>query len=204
MQATLVSITTGTSGVSESEAQRTADTYLATTLGIAYFADAGFYANGRWYFLIRMQHRDGEYTAGLGKLAVDVVTGEVIALTPAQVQEVHEASIVLAAQARAEVARDERGYLLQHQAKLRATEWLAENLTLHFSATDGLFVPLEQPIWQFSIRFRLPHLGEINPLGVIDVDALTGEVTPLTPKQLQVIEERAHAIIRHRTLAAAA
>ena len=94
--------------------------------------------------------------------------------------------------------------MLQPYAKLKATEWLGENLTLHFSAADGLFVPLEHPLWQFSIRFRLPRIGEIKPLGIIDVDALTGEAMPLTRKQQQTIQERVHAIIRHHELAPAA
>jgi hypothetical protein len=77
-------------------------------------------------------------------------------------------------------------------------------LGLHFSATEGLFAPCARPLWQFAIRFRLPGVGALKPLGVIDVDARTGQVTPLSRQQRRTIQERVGAIIRHCELASAA
>jgi len=80
--------------------------------------------------------------------------------------------------------------VLRYQAQRQAAAWLSDHLSMHFSATDGLFVPLTCPLWQFAIRFRLPTIGELKPFGVIDVNALTGQVTPLSRRQQHTMQER--------------
>ena len=204
MQTTLNPAVPRTSSVREAAAQRAAESYLAQVLGVGYAATSGFYGNGRWNFLICLHPGTEIATNGIGKLAVDAVSGTVVALSAEQLQAIREQAMLLATPQHRESARDERGYILRHQAEMKATEWLGDHLTLHFSATDALFVPLENPLWQFSIRFRLPQVGEIKPLGVIDVDAQNGAVRPLSRQQLHTIQERAHAIIRYRELATAA
>lgn len=204
MQSTLVPTSTAATPASEAEAQQTANNYLAATLGEAYFVANGFYARGNWIFLIHKRTSAGLSTIGLGKITVEGATGNVVALTDTQLRQLSDLSLVMAAQERGEIARDECGYVLLPYAMLKASEWLSDNLTLHFSATDGIFVPLERPLWQFAIRFRLPRLDAVKPLGLIDVDARTGEVIPLTNQQLQTIQERVHAITRHHELASVA
>jgi hypothetical protein len=204
MQTTLNPMLPRTSSVRETAAQRAAESYLVQTLGAGYAATSGFYGNGRWNFLICLQPDTEIATTGIGKLAVDAMSGTVIELSAEQLQTVSEQATLLAAPESGKIARDERGYILRYQAGMKATQWLGDNLTLHFSATDALFVPLENPLWQFSIRFRLPQVGEIKPLGVIDVDAQNGVVRPLSRQQLHTIQERVHAIIRYRELATAA
>lgn len=203
MQTTL-SIPSRLSSVSELEARGAADSYLIDRLGDEYCATNGFYGNERWHFLLRTHTKAGDLSDAVGKILVDAFSGKVIPLTDEQIQTVRESASLLVAQAKQAIARDEQGYVLRQYAQTVATQWLGDHLTMHFSATDGLFVPLDPPLWQLSIRFRLPQTGEIKPLGVIDVDALTGEVAPLSRKQIRTIQERVYAIIRHRELAAAA
>jgi hypothetical protein len=203
MQTTLNPTLPRTSSVREAAAQGAAESYLAQVLGAGYAATNAFYGNGRWNFLICPQLVTGAAN-GIGKLAVNAMSGTVIALNDEQIQAVCEQATLLAAPQHRESVRDERGYILRHQAEVKATQWLSDHLTLHFSATDALFVPLENPLWQFSIRFRLPQVGEIKPLGVMDVDAQSGAVRPLSRQQLNTIQERVHAIIRYRELATAA
>ncbi len=188
----------------EMAAQRTANGYLSDVLGNEYCALHGVYGNGCWYFLIRYQCADHQESYGVGKIAVDTSTGKVNALTDEEIQDARESSAVQIANARGEMARDAHGYLLRYQAQMNATEWLHEHLTMHFSATEGLFIPLEHPLWQFSVRFRLARVGELKPLGVIDVDAQNGQVKPFSRQQQHRIQERVREIIRHRELATAA
>jgi hypothetical protein len=49
MQTVLDVPTTSPPPISEADAQRAADTYLAAALGAEYCALSGFYGNGRWY-----------------------------------------------------------------------------------------------------------------------------------------------------------
>jgi hypothetical protein len=204
MENTLEMTTTSPPTVSETEAQQAADAYLATALGAEYRALSGFSGQGRWYFRIGWQCPNRHSPYGVGKLAVDAHSGAVQSLTDEQLHETREWGAVQAANERGELARDAQGYVLRYQAQRQATTWLSDHLSMHFSATDGLFVPLARPLWQFAIRFRLPSVGELKPLGVIDVDALTGQVTSLSRHQQHTIQERVCEIIRHRTPAAAA
>ena len=89
-------------------------------------------------------------------------------------------------------------------ARRAASAYLGFQVGIAFSASDGIFIPLEQPIWQFAIRFRLPRLGLLGIMGTIDVDARTREVSPLSDLQIQQIQRRANVIAQHRTQAAAA
>jgi hypothetical protein len=189
--------------VALAKAQDAANVYLGNVLGAGYGATNGFYGNDYWYFLIRYRGVDGECTSGVGKIAVNAITGEITALTDEQLRDVREFSAVQAAQGRGELARDEQGYVLRYQTQMKASQWLSDNLTMHFSATDGQFESFDHPFWQFAIRFRLPRVGEIKALGLIDVDALTGKVTPLSRQQSKTIQERVRALIQHRKLASA-
>ncbi len=200
MTQTILSASTQLAGVSEAEARQTAELYLADKFSNKYRATNGFYGNGHWYFLVRVYNAAGELGNAVGKIQVDAVSGNVIALTNEQSETIQAISHLLTAETKQEIARDEQGYVLRQYAQGVATRWLSDHLTMHFSATDALFVPLDPPLWQLSIRFRLPQTGEIKPLGVLDVNALTGEVAPLSRKQIRTIQERVHAIIRHHNL----
>jgi hypothetical protein len=91
---------------------------------------------------------------------------------------------------------NEQGYVLAEYARRQADRYLGMQVSLFYSATDEVFIPLARPLWQFSVQVRLPGLGVIGSMGAIDVDAQTGEVIPLTQPQIKRIRERADAI-RH-------
>lgn len=193
--------------VSEATAQRSVKAYLTTILGPEYRPTNGFYGQAHWYFLIQCHCAALKRPWGVGKITVDATTGEVIALDAEQIRDIREASAMQIAQAQGCIARDERGYLLRREAAANATQWLGENLTMHFSASDGLLLFLggrsPDVVWRFSIRFRLPATGEIKPPGVIEVDAVAGKVTPLNHQQIQTIQEHVCALVQHRELAPA-
>jgi hypothetical protein len=110
-----------------------------------------------------------------------------------------EAGPVQAAQARRELARTEDGYVMRYQARILASVWISDRVDLKVGANGGVFLPLTPPVWRFSISFK--HL---EPLGVIDVDAQTGQVAPLTHKQLQAIRGCVRAAKQYQKLATAA
>ena len=81
-------------------------------------------------------------------------------------------------------------------ARRKTNGYLSLNAAMSFSATDSVFVPGEPPIWQMTIRFRLPSLGTLATLGIMDVDAWTGEVLPLSQEQIKWMQDRANAIAK--------
>ncbi|MEZ4713569.1 MAG: hypothetical protein R3A44_40655 [Caldilineaceae bacterium] len=114
-----------------------------------------------------------------------------------------EAVAVQAAQERGELARDERGYIVRFHARIKANSWISNRIDLKVGATGGILIPVEPPIWRFSIQLHAQE-AELNALDVIDVNAQTGQVIPLTKQQLELIRGGVRALRRHQELAAAA
>lgn len=93
---------------------------------------------------------------------------------------------------------DKHGYVLAEYARRRASWYLDANLSLFFSAADPVVVPGDPPTWQMTIVFKMYDVGPLT-LGVMDVDAQTGEPVSLTDEELTRIRERTSAIIRRQT-----
>ena len=86
--------------------------------------------------------------------------------------------------------RRANGYLGLHVAM----SLLANNPRLHIS---------HGPHWRFDIDLHLPQLGKVATLGVIDVDATTGEVIPLPANLITDLQDRADVIAARLTPEAA-
>jgi hypothetical protein len=127
----------------------------------------------------------------------------VVPLTDEQLRTVKEAGAVQAAQARGELARDEQGYVLRSHARIKASVWISDRVDLKVGATGGAFLPLDPPVWRFAIDCQLAD-RHLDPLGVINVNAKTGQVVPLSDEQLEAIRECVRAAKQLPALAPAA
>jgi hypothetical protein len=203
MQTTLDRPTTSPPTISEADAQRAAQAYLTEALGAEYAATRGAYVNGRWDLSIRCTRAGVKQPCVVGRLSIDAQTGTVIPLTSEHLREIRECAEWEAARVRGELARDAAGYVSRHQARRLARRWLDRHLAMKYGASDGLLIPLAPPVWQFSIYFSLQDVY-LEPLGLIDVDAMTGDVKPLSDEQLESLRERVRAVIQHQEPAAAA
>ena len=179
------------------------NSYLSEVLGTEYYANAGEQHRHLLTFFICYAGVDSKQHPVVGYLTVDATVPKIHALTDEQVREIRECAAWENARIQGRLARGADGYVMRHQARRLARRWISDQLTMNFSVTGGIFVPLKSPIWQFAITF---HLGAVHlePLCTIDVNALTGDVQPLSHTQLKTIEERVHAIIQFQTLATAA
>jgi hypothetical protein len=204
MQAILEMPTVDRPAVSQEQAQRAANAYVTAQLAPVFEAVSGEYYNsqrigkGVWRFIIRCEH------GPLDHIQVDGQTGTVIPLSADQVRIVHERAVIAEARVRGELPMDKQGYVLSEYARRKANGYLSMDISLFCSASDGVLIPLERPIWQFAIRFGMPRLGELGILGTLDVDAQTGEPMPLTSKQIKQMRARADAIVEFRTQTAEA
>jgi hypothetical protein len=204
MEAVLDVPMTKVSTISQADAQRTASAYVTTNIDPAFEVVDGARYYGKplgreiWRFFIRCE--DGP----LYPIYVDSQTGEVIPLTNDEIRVVREKATIFAARKCGVLPLNDHGYVLAEYARRQADSYLGMQVSLFYSATDGVFVPLARPLWQFSIQVRLPRLGVLGIMGAIDVDAQSGEVMPLTHKQIKRIRERADAIVEFRSQTAAA
>jgi hypothetical protein len=109
----------------------------------------------------------------------------------------------LAARKEGELPVNEQGYVLGEYARRRASRYLGEQLSMFYEGTEPILVPGDRPVWQVTIVFKMYDVGPFT-LGVLDIDAKTGEPIPLTTEQIESIREQTRATIRHQTPAPAA
>jgi hypothetical protein len=88
-------------------------------------------------------------------------------------------------------------------ARRRAAGFLAGHVTMMVLAGEPVLVWSEQPVWRVPACLHLPDLGEVSTVGSIDVDALTGEIMPLSSDQIAAMQRRANDIATRFTLPAA-
>jgi hypothetical protein len=83
---------------------------------------------------------------------------------------------------------------IAEEARRRANSYLAQVVSTGYRAIEPELVPLEGPIWQFVIQYKVPTLSPIR-VGLLEVNALTGEVLPLTINQIETMRDRARAYL---------
>jgi hypothetical protein len=192
MSILLASATTTSLVISEAEAQDAARKYVADEFDPAFEVVKGFLLareQPRWRFVVRSPH------GPLGYLFVAAGTGAVVPLNEDEKRVVRERALIAAAESRHERPMVAQGHVPAEYARRRANGYLTEQLGLYYSAMDGHLTAQGQPLWQFTIRFRLPRRGAAGVVGELSVDARTGDPLPLTSGQLKKMQGRAHALI---------
>lgn len=172
---------------------------IGKMLGDAYGVGKGQQLpNGDWRFLI--QFHSAELTRPLicATIQVDSRQQMAVPLTKTQIQEAKERTQLALQEVRDEQpVIDETFSLLA--AKRVANRYLSDHVGFFFTATEGIFIPVTPPVWQFLIQFRLPQSGALGIFGTLDVDAQSGVVIPLPQTQILTIQRRANAIARSQT-----
>jgi hypothetical protein len=202
MQTVLDVPTTSTRPLSKADAQRAACAYVAARFDPAFEVVDGaqYYSKplGRdiWRFFIQCAH------GPVGAIRIDALTGDVTPLTTDEIRVIHEKAAILAARKQGGLPLNEYGHVLAEYARRQASSYLNEHLSMFYRGADPVFIPGQPAVWQVMIVFKMYNVGPFT-LGVLDVDANTGEPTPLPKRQLKRIRERTRAIIRHQASATA-
>ena len=146
MQTTLERPITSPTAVSEADAQYAASAYVAAKIDPAFAVVSGAWvhhpAPGRevWQFVIRCE--DGPLDA----IEVDAQTAEVMPLSDDKIHVIREKAAIYAARKRGVVPVNAHGYVLGEYARRQADSYLSMEISLFYSATDGVFVPLARPL----------------------------------------------------------
>ena len=81
------------------------------------------------------------------------------------------------------------------QARQRASGYLAREVALFLTAGEPMLILDDQPRWQVPAILRLRGYGNLAEVGLIEVDARTGQVEPLDEAEIRVIREHAHELV---------
>ena len=190
--------------VSQATARQAAVAYVHANLDPAFQVAEGtryrhkIFEREVWQFIICSAH------GPLDALYVDAETGVVIPLTLDEIHVRRERARIAEARRRGVLPIDDRGYVLAEYARRTANGYLSMEVSLFCYATDAVLIPLARPLWQFAIRFGLPHLGELGLLGLLDVDAQSGDPIPLSTEQIERMRVRADALVEFQTQPTAA
>lgn len=76
-------------------------------------------------------------------------------------------------------------------ARRRANGYLGLNVGVLLGADEPVLVLSQPLIWRLKVNLHLPHIGKVGQVGVIEVDALTSQVIPLSIEQNRSIQEGA-------------
>jgi hypothetical protein len=195
---------TNSTGIDEEVARHSAELYVAATFGPDYEVQSLERMPGCWWVRITCQHPTLNHPL-VATMRVDLQTGNVIPLDSVEVQDIKERAQVMAARQRRELARSADGYILPYQAKIRVNGYLADYVAF-FASAEGRpeWVDDDPPLWRFHSALWLRGHGKVCELGPVDVNALTGEVIPLTIDEISTRQKRArHAAkaVKHSTAA---
>lgn len=165
------------------QAQKIANHYLQERLGANYCVNNGFVANQAWYFLIKYRTRNDSHWSGYGQLIVDVESGSALALSNEQKADILELT-------------QERLGELDGVSRLTAIRtmngYLTEQLSLFAVPERPIYVGDEPPLWRSYIALNVPKKEPLPKIGTISVHVKTGEVIPLTEKQVISIRTQAN------------
>jgi len=202
MQATL-DIPASMSPVNEEDAHDAARDYVAAHIDPAFEAVSGtcLYSKARgrqvWQFVVRCTY------GPLDVIEVDAQSGEVISPSDEKIRVIREKAAIYTARQQGVLPIDAQGYVVGEYARRQAESYLGDQLGMYFNGADPVFVLGEPPRWQVTIVFKRYHTGPFT-LGVMDVDAQTGEPISLSKRQLHHIRERVHALVASQPQTAAA
>lgn len=80
-------------------------------------------------------------------------------------------------------------------ARRRANGYLGMNAGTLLGASEPRLLMGERPLWKLSVNLHLPSIGYVGQVGMIEVDAMSGEVIPLSATTIQNYQDRAHDLV---------
>ena len=79
-------------------------------------------------------------------------------------------------------------------ARRNANGYLSMDVAMAIVADEPILVWGERPVWRMTTSLLLVDWGRVAQVGAVDVDAMTGEVVPLTTDQIKQMHDRANEL----------
>lgn len=197
--------TASQSTISQQMVRRSAEKYIEQSLGSNFQLQEPKFQYGRW--TVGLLYSDGNELQPIyvGFLRTDEETGHVDELTADEIWDIKERAKYRAAKERGEIGRTDDGHILPYRARIVVNSHLGNTFTM-FAGSAGRpeLIEGEPDRWRVQATFKLPSHKEKTYLGTVDVDAVTGEVIPLTDTELAEMTRLAQDAAERPTLSAAA
>ncbi|MEM7133275.1 MAG: hypothetical protein AAF702_43655 [Chloroflexota bacterium] len=177
------------------DASTIANEYISNIFDESFFITLGKKIDEGWYFTVKCRREDMNRTPAIGGVIV-LECGDIQKLSEDRIRDMKEAAETQAAMHKKELPIDKEGHVLRYYARIKATHWLANHVDHKIGATGGFFVPIHSPIWRFSVIDNALKSDDIQ-LGVIDIDAETGEVRKPNDEEVEIIIRGACASRRY-------
>lgn len=84
-------------------------------------------------------------------------------------------------------------------ARRRANGYLGMHVAMSIQTGEPALILGNPPVWRMPANLHLPGFGFVATVGVIEVDALTGKVLPLSFEQITTMQDRADVIATRLT-----
>lgn len=86
------------------------------------------------------------------------------------------------------------------EAQRTANGYLSMDVAMAIVADEPILVWGERPVWRMTTSLLLTEWGRVAQVGTIDVDAMTGDIIPLTPAKIEATQDRANELAGRLTL----
>ncbi len=63
-----------------------------------------------------------------------------------------------------------------YQARKKVNYWLMEYISTQMGAEEPTLIEADQAVWRVPVYISFPHVGKVSGVGLVDVDARTGEL----------------------------
>ncbi|MEZ4863811.1 MAG: hypothetical protein R3C14_20985 [Caldilineaceae bacterium] len=84
-------------------------------------------------------------------------------------------------------------------ARRKANNYLAMYISMSLLAGKPLLIMNKRPVWRIPLEMQLDDRGHTATFGIIEIDAQTREIIPLTPKQIRTIQDQVNDFITRLT-----
>lgn len=89
------------------------------------------------------------------------------------------------------------------EARRRAQGYLTAEVAMALRPGEPSLLGGSQPVWRMPVWLHLRGFGQVATLGLLDVDAATGDVKPLSPVEIKEMQDKADVFARRLTYQAA-
>jgi len=89
-------------------------------------------------------------------------------------------------------------------ARRRANGYLAMEVAMMIVAGDPILFLSDRPVWRVPALLHLSGLGDVANVGMVEIDATSGEVIKLSEQQITEMQNLADAIATRLTSSATA
>lgn len=80
-------------------------------------------------------------------------------------------------------------------ARRKVNGYLAMHVSMSLLAGKPVLVLNHRPVWRIPLEMQLDNSGHVATFGIIEVDAQTREIIPLTLKQIRTIQDQVNELL---------